>query len=1029
MFNESSIEEAVIEWFKELGYTYIDPEKTSPEEKNSLRNNYEEVIFKERLKDSLFRINRKVPSKVIETAFKKISFPESPDFVINNKKFQNMITDGIDIEYRTEKGQLRTEKVWVFDHENINKNDWIVTNQFTVVEDRNTRRPDVLVFVNGLPLGLFELKNISDEKKTLTKSYNQIKNYKNEIPSLFNFNQVISINDGYKCKVGTISSNQERFMPWKTIDGENIAPKGMPEVEVVIKGIFKKTRFLEIIKYFSFFQNHKNLNKILAAYHQYHAVKKAVARTHLAIQNQADNRIGIVWHTTGSGKSISMVFYAGKLVLSLNNPTIVIITDRNDLDKQLFETFSKSKGLLRQNPKQAKSREHLKKLLSVTSGGIIFTTIQKFEKNENDPVLTDRENVVVIADEAHRSQYGFDAEVKEKNNGEIDLVYGYAKYMRDALPNASFIGFTGTPIEKKDKSTPAIFGDYIDIYDMTRSIKDEMTVPIYYESRIIDVRLPKEEKRKIDKKIGELSSENNIYEVEKYKNKYSRLEAVVGADNRLEKVANEVIEHFKKRQEAIKGKAMIVTISREVGVKLYNKITSIKPEWHSESDEEGQIKLVMSGSAEDPEDWQIHIRNKSKRKKIEKRFKDPEDNLKMVIVCDMWLTGFDVPPLHTMYVDKPLKGHNVIQAISRVNRVYKDKPGGLVVDLIGIADSLKKALSEYTESDRKNTGIDNQEALNELIKEYEIVKGILHGFDYKRFFEESSQNQLKIITEAVEFLLSGEENEEKRFIKHVMKMQRAFALCSTLDKAQKINKELGFFKAVKSALKKNISPEEELEDKEIEGAINQMVSKSIVTDGVIDIFKDSKLNTPDLSILSDEFLEDVKKLQQKNIAARTLERLLKVRVREMGKTNLIKSRKFSKMLEDTIERYNNRQIETKQVIEELIKLAKEMKKEHERNKDSDLSEEELAFYDALSQNESAKEILGDETLKKIATELKKEIIENLPLDWVSRKSKRAKVRIQVKRLLRKYDYPPDKQEEAVETVLEQTELMCKKEVE
>ena len=1038
MFSEEELEEAVLEWFRELGYSILFGPNISPSGKKCEREDYKQVVLKDRLRDVLYKINSSIPSKAIEEAIRKITIPDSPDLIENNRKFHRMITDGVDVEYQRENGSNKTDKVWLFDEENLKNNDWAVVNQFTVVkdnkqntDDNNNRRPDVVVFVNGLPLAVFELKSTSQEKANINKAYNQLQTYKKEISSLFDYNEVMVISDGVNAQAGTITSNIERFMPWRSIEGDEIAPQGIPEIEVLIKGMFNKERFLELIHYFVLFQDDGvNITKILSAYHQYYAVNKAVDRTELAISDEGDKRIGVIWHTQGSGKSISMVFYSGKLILGLDNPTIVVITDRNDLDDQLFGTFSKSEQLLRQEPKQAGSREHLKKLLSVDSGGVIFTTIQKFEENEEDPVLTDRNNVIVIADEAHRSQYGFDPTIKQTDN-KAKTKYGYAKYMRDALPNASYIGFTGTPIELDDRNTPAVFGGYIDVYDMTRAVKDEMTVKIYYESKIVQVDLPEEEKKRLDNRIDDLTAGAVAEEREKYKSENATLETVVGAEERLKTVAQETVEHFEKRQEAILGKGMIVTISRKVAVDLYDKITDIRPEWHSEDDSKGKIKVVMSGSAEDPENWQLHIRNKAQRKKIERRIKDPEDSLELVIVCDMWLTGFDVPPLHTMYIDKPLKGHTLMQAIARVNRVYKDKPGGLIVDYIGIAHSLKTALKSYTEEDRKNTGIDTEEVLAELMKEYEIIRDMLHDFDYERFFDAKPQDKMRIITETMEYILSisddGKNGDgEKRFIKHVNRLSKAYALCSTTEKAEEINEDVAFFKAVKSALRKHFSDDKENNPQKIEGAINQMVSKAISTDGVVDIFEDSGID-PDMSILSDEFLEEVRELQHRNLAARTLENILKTKVKSLSQQNLVKSRKFSEMLDETINKYRNRAIETKEVIEELIKLAKEMNEAHQEEENVDLSTEEIAFYDALSVNDAAVKIMGDEILQKIATELAETLRDSVTIDWNKRKSVRAKMKVKVKRLLRKYDYPPDQQKEAINTVMKQAELMCSNE--
>ncbi|PUU87515.1 type I restriction endonuclease subunit R [Halanaerobium sp.] len=1026
MFTEEELEEAGLAWFKELNYSIASGPKISPGGEYPERDDYREVVLKDRLRNSLYKINSEIPNQALETAVRKILIPEEPSLLENNRNFHNMLTDGIDVEYEREDGSIKGDKVWIFDQENINNNDWLLVNQFAIKEGNQTRRPDLIVFLNGLPLVVIELKSATKEKATIDKAYNQLQTYKKEIPSLFTYNQMLITSDGHNARVGTITANKERFMPWRSIDGEEIAPTGIPEMEVLIKGIFQKYRFLDLIHHYILFQDDGlNITKIFAAYHQYHAVDKAINSTAKAISDEGDRRIGVVWHTQGSGKSLSMVFYAGKLVLGLDNPTIVVITDRNDLDDQLFGTFSSSSDLLRQKPKQAESREDLKKLLSVEAGGIIFTTIQKFEESADNSILTDRKNVIVIADEAHRSQYGFDPSIKQ-SDGKAETKYGYAKYMRDALPNASYIGFTGTPIEMDDKNTPAVFGGYIDVYDMTRAVKDEMTVKIYYESKIVQVKLPDDQKDLLDSEIDELTEGIIAEEREKYKARNSALEAVVAADSRLKTVAEEIVKHFKQRQEAILGKGMIVTISRRAAVKLYDKITDLKPNWRHKDDEKGKIKVVMSGDASDPESWQPHIRPKSQRKVIEKRMKDEDDSLKLVIVCDMWLTGFDVPPLHTMYIDKPLKGHNLMQAIARVNRVYKDKPGGLIVDFIGIADALKKALMVYTESDRKNTAIDTEEALKELLKEYEILNDIFYKFNYKRFFKAKPQSKMRIITEAMEYILSLDDEPagtgEERFIRHVNRLSKAYALCSTTEKAQSISEDIAFFKAVKTALRKHFNDGEK-NPQDIEGAINQMVSKAIAADGVIDIFEDSKID-PDMSILSEEFLEEIKHLRHKNLAARTLEQILKTKVKALAKKNLVKSKKFSEMLDETINKYRNRAIETREVIEELIKLAQEMNKAKNEENELGLNEDEVAFYDALGVNDAAVKIMGDEILKKIAVELAETIRNSTTIDWNSRKSVRAKMKVKIKRLLRKYGYPPDKQKKAIATVMEQAEEMC-----
>ena len=729
-----------------------------------------------------------------------------------------------------------------------------------------------------------------------------------------------------------------------------------------------------------------------------------------------------------------MVFYSGKLVLGLDNPTIVVITDRNDLDDQLFQTFADSAHLLRQEPKQADSRKDLKKLLSTESGGVIFTTIQKFEPDSKGP-LTERDDVIVIADEAHRSQYGFTPKVKEEN-GEAKIKYGFAKYMRDSLPNASFIGFTATPIELEDRNTAAVFGDYIDVYDMTQSIKDDMTVKILYESRIIQISLPDKEKREIEQKFDELAEiRDEVDGIKQHglKAKWSKLESVVGADERLDLVAKETTKHFKQRKEGMNGsgKAMMVTMSRRIAVDLYQKFIELNPDWHSEEDTKGKIKVVMSGSASDPEQWQQHIRTKTERDTIKKRFKDPEDDLEIVIVCDMWLTGFDVPCLHTMYVDKPLKGHTLMQAIARVNRVYPGNPakkGGLIVDYIGIADSLRKALKSYTETDRESVGVDIEEAVNVLLEKYQILSNMFHGFDYKEFLRADSKRKLEVITEAIDFILENREDGKKRFVKHVNELSKAFSLCATHKKAQEIAEEIGFFKSVKAGIiKLTSSDDDSAREEPLDPAIKQLLSTSIRAEGVIDIFEGTNLDKPELSILSEEFLEEIKAIKQKNVAQQLLEKLLKDKIRSVSKKNVVRSKKFSEMLDETISKYQNRAIDTRQVIEEMIKLAKELKKVEEEDDELGLNEDEIAFYDALASNESAVEVLGDEVLKKIATELSESIRNNLTIDWNLRESVQAEMRVTIKRLLKKYNYPPDGREEAVKTVMRQAETMCEKE--
>jgi type I restriction enzyme R subunit len=1034
-FNEAGLEEAVKEWFEELGYIPVFGPDISPDANGSIpeRLTYSDVILKERLKDAIYRINKDITDEILEETLKKVETNLSPSLIVNNKKFHKQITEGIDIEIIKDERE-QTIKIYLFDFEYIDNNDWMICNQFTVVENRVEKRPDVVIFVNGLPLVVFELKNSSKEDVNISQGYNQLQTYKEKIPSLFKYNIFMVTSDGINARAGSLTAGEDRFMMWRTIDGDKISPKTVPQLEVLIKGMFKKERFLDIMRHFILFQTDgSNINKILAGYHQYHAVNKAYESTKDATEETGDRRIGVIWHTQGSGKSLLMVFYSGKLVLGMNNPTIVVITDRNDLDDQLFTTFSRSKDLLRQEPIQAESRKNLRELLNGReSGGIIFTTIQKFtpeERGDTIPVLTERKNVIVIADEAHRSQYGLSAKTV-KRNGEADTVYGYAKHMRDALPNASYIGFTGTPIESTDINTPAVFGDYIDIYDMTRAVEDETTVKIFYESRIAKIELPEEVKPKIDEEYDELTEEQEESEREQLRRKWSKLEALVGSEKRIELLSKDMVEHFEKRQEASFGKAMIVGMSRRICADLYEAITKLRPDWHSENDNEGKIKVVISGSSADEKKLQPHIRTKKQRELLAKRMKDPEDELMIVIVRDMWLTGFDVPSLNTMYIDKPMKGHTLMQAIARVNRVFKDKPGGLVVDYIGIAIKLKEALSEYTESDRKNTGVDTEVAVALMKEKYEVIRDILHGHDYSKYDSEKSSKRMQVITETIEFILGKGEKTKKEFLDYTTQLARAYSLCVTTDEAKEINEEIAFFKSVKSGIIKMI-PNETSKRKttnQLDAQINQLVSKSIISEEVVDIFESVGLKKPNIAILSDEFLDEVQNMKHKNLAVELLKRLLKGKVKSISRKNLIKSRKFSEMLEQTLLKYQNRAVETSQVIMELIQMAKDLNEAEKSGEDTGLTQDEIAFYDALADNESAKEVLGDEILRQIAMELTKSIRNSMTIDWNLRDSVRAKMRMQIRRLLKKYDYPPDQEETAVETVMEQAELMCSKEV-
>lgn len=1034
-YTESDLEQAALEWFEELNYEKAYGPDISPEGEYPERQFYHDVILKDRLRDSLIRINKHVPREAIEEAIKVVEVPRSPSLLINNKAFQKLITDGIDVQYQAANGEYPTEKVWLFDTDpdGIDNNDFLVVNQFTVVENQGEKRPDIVVFVNGLPIAVFELKSASNEEVGISDAYNQVQTYKGAIPSLFTYNSFLVISDGVNARVGTLTANEDRFMMWRTIEGDDVAPSSLPQLEVLVKGMFEKSRLLDIIKHFVLFQTDgEHLFKILAGYHQYHATNKAIASTEKATMDDGDRKIGVIWHTQGSGKSLSMVFYAGKLVLTLNNPTIVVVTDRNDLDDQLFSTFSKSKDLLRQTPQQAENRTHLRQLLSVESGGIIFTTVHKFTPDENEdkyPVLTERRNVIVIADEAHRSQYGFQADMVAGDD-EAAIKYGYAKYMRDALPNASYIGFTGTPVELTDKNTPAVFGDYIDIYDMTRAVEDGTTVRIYYESRIARLDLSEAERPVIDSEYEDITEYQEYTQRERLKSRWARLEALAGAEKRVRKVAQDVVEHFEQRQKAGFGKAMIVVMSRRIAIDMYKAIVALRPDWHSDDDNEGKIKIVMTGSSSDPEEWQPFIGNKRRREHLAKRMKDVNDPLQIVIVRDMWLTGFDVPSMNTMYIDKPMKGHNLMQAIARVNRVFRDKPGGLIVDYIGIADLLKSALQQYTENDRKTAGIDTDQAVDFMLERLQLIRELFHGYDYSKFASEKASERMKAIVETVDYVLGLGEESKRNFLNWTTELARAFSLCATTPAAEEVNVEISFFKAVKSGIIKLITDENKRKTtKELDAELNQLISKSVVSDEVVDILEAVGLQKPNIAILSDEFLEHVRGLKQKNLAVELLRRLLQGKVKAVSRTSIVQSKKFSEMLEEAIRKYNNRTIETTQVIEELIQMAKEMNEAVKRGEDLGLIKEELAFYDALASNESARELMGDLMLKQIAHELTQAIKSNIKVDWTLRENVRAQMRITVKRLLKKYGYPPDLEKMAIDLVLQQAELMAQAETE
>jgi type I restriction enzyme R subunit len=1014
-FTESTVEAAALELFADLGYAVLNGPDIAPGELLEERAQYSDVLIFNRLKDALSKINPKIPAAAIEDAIRKLQSVAGPNLAESNRQFHRYLADGVNVEYQSQ-GRVVYDQVKLFDFVRPTENDWLAVNQFTVIENKNNRRPDIVIFVNGLPLGVFELKNLADETATIRDAFNQFQTYKKDIPSLFPYNEALVISDGIEARIGTLTSGWERFMPWRTIAGDAVAPKGSLELEVLVRGIFEKQRFLDLIRHFVAFEDSgKSLNKKIAGYHQFHAVNKAVNCTLEAASPKGDRRAGVVWHTQGSGKSLTMVFYAGKIILhpAMSNPTLVVLTDRNDLDDQLFGTFSGCKELLRQTPEQAESREHLQQLLQVSSGGVVFTTIQKFlpeGKGEKYPLLSDRRNIVVIADEAHRSQY--------------DFIRGFARHLRDALPNASFIGFTATPLEVGDRSTPAVFGDYIDVYDIQRAVDDGATVRIYYEGRLAKLELKQEERPKIDPDFEEVTEEEDVPTKEKLKSRWACMEAMVGTPKRMSLISKDIVEHFRRRLEAMDGKAMIVCMSRRICVDLYNAIVKLRPEWQNEDDEKGAIKAVMTGSASDILDWQPHIRNKPRREFLAKRFKDPSDPLKLVIVRDMWLTGFDAPCLHTMYVDKPMQRHGLMQAIARVNRVFKDKPGGLVVDYLGLADQLKKALTDYTESGGKGKPVfDQEEAVAKMQELFEVCSAMFNGFDYSKFKTGTALQRNAVIPVAQEHILK-QENGKDRLMTTVTQLSKAFALSVPHEKAIAIRDDVGFFQTVRAALAKT-TPTGGKSQEELDAAVRQIVSRAVASDQVIDIFSAAGLKNPDISILSDEFLAEVKSLPQRNLALEVLRKLLNDEIKTRSKRNLVQSRLFSQMLEESIRKYQNRSIETAQIIQELIELAKDMRKANERGEKLGFTDEELAFYDALEVNDSAVKVLGDETLRIIARELVDTVRKNTSIDWTVKESVRAKLRTMVKRILRKYGYPPDKQEKATQTVLEQAELLCK----
>ena len=1034
--SESTVEEAALEWLGGLGWTIAHGPDIAPDTPGAERGDYGEVVLMQRLRDALGRLNPDLPAAAQDDAIRKLTRPEGPTVEVRNRSFHRMLVDGVTVEHRTKDGSVRGAQARVIDFDDPASNDWLAVNQFTVVENNHERRPDVALFLNGLPLCVIELKNAANADATIWTAWQQLQTYKAELPALFAMNAALVVSDGLEARIGTLTAGKEWFKPWKTISGEALAAPNLPQLQVMLEGVCSRTRFLSLVRDFIVFEDDGSgvLVKKMAGYHQFHAVGVAVAETLRAAKPQPgelvhdkagryesgrqrggkpqDGRIGVIWHTQGSGKSLTMAFYAGSIIRepTMANPTVVVLTDRNDLDDQLFGTFARCRDLLRQPPVQAENRADLRSKLSVESGGVVFTTIQKFfpeEKGDTHPTLSQRGNIVVIADEAHRSQY--------------DFVDGYARHMRDALPNASFIGFTGTPIELQDANTRAVFGEYISIYDVQRAVEDQATVPIYYESRLAKLMLEESERPKIDPGFDEATEGEEVERKEKLKTKWAQLEAVVGAEKRLTLVAKDIVEHLDRRREALEGKAMVVCMSRRICIDLYRELVRLRPDWVEDDDDKGVIKVVMTGSASDPPDWQPHIRNKPRREALANRFRDAGDPLRIVLVRDMWLTGFDAPSLHTMYVDKPMRGHGLMQAIARVNRVFKDKPGGLVVDYLGLAHELKQALATYTESGGTGkTAIDQAEAVAVMLEKYEVCCGLFHGFDWSRFTGGTSGQRLSVLVAGQEHILS-QENGKERCVGAVRDLSQAFALAVPHDETIRIRDDVRFFQAVREALTKPAEGEAPKED--LDHAVRQIISRAVASEGMIDIFAAAGLEKPNISILSDEFLAEVRDMPQRNLAVELLQKLLKTELKTCRAKNVVQARSFAEMLEQTIRRYQSRAIEAAQVIEELIQLARDMRKANARGEELGLSDDELAFYDALETNDSAVQVLGDETLRGIARELVETVRGNVTIDWTLRENVRANLRRLVKRILRKHGYPPDKQEKATQTVLEQAEVL------
>lgn len=1026
--NETQLENLCLDWFTENGWEVVHGIDIALDSSNPLRKDYKQILLEADLKAAFERLNPHLPAGCFEQVLLKLSKPESLDLVTNNRAFHRMLLEGVPVTYKKQDDWVH-DHAFLVDFNHVHQNRFVAINQFTILGTKQPRRPDIICFINGIPFAVLELKSPTDENADIWDAFNQLQTYKEEISDLFIFNEALVVSDGVTARIGSLTANQERFLPWRTIKNEDDKPALEWELETVVRGFFDRELFLDYIRFFVLFETdgEKTIKKI-AGYHQFHAVREAVQATIAAANPNGDKKAGVVWHTQGSGKSISMCCYAGKLLQqpAMHNPTLLIVTDRNDLDGQLFETFSNAQDLLKQTPVQANNRGELRQLLAEReSGGIIFTTVQKFallDGESEHPLLNGRHNIVVMSDEAHRSQYG----LKAKLGNDGTYKFGYAKHMRDALKNAAFIGFTGTPISSEDKDTRAVFGDYVSIYDIQDAVDDGATVPIYYESRLAKLDINKAEIEELSDQVDEVvEDEEDVGSREKTKSEWSRLEKLVGATPRLKQIAADLVAHFEARTEATAGKGMIVTMSREICVHLYNEIIALRPDWHDPDPEKGKIKIVMTGSASDKPLLQPHIYNKQTKKRLEKRFKDVNDPLQLVIVRDMWLTGFDAPCTHTMYIDKPMKGHSLMQAIARVNRVFKDKQGGLVVDYIGIANELKLALKTYTDAKGKGEPtLRAEEAYAVLAEKMDAIRGMFTktneqaGMDLGAYETQAH----RLIIPAANYVLSLKDGK-KRFLDLVLAINKAFSLCSTLDEAKNLHKEIAFYSAIKAVISKHTSVDRKLSQAEKDSTLKQILDNAVIADGVTDVFAMCGLDKPNIGLLSDEFLEDVRQMPYRNLAVELLEKLLNDGIKAKTRNNVVQEKRFSDRLQETLRKYNNRAIETSQVIEELIQMAKEFQAEMQREAALGLNPDEIAFYDALANNESAVRELGDDTLKQIAREITEKLRKSTTVDWQVRDSVRAQLKILVRRTLQRWKYPPDKAAEAIELVMKQAEQL------